>query len=81
MLSGATGVAPITDEETEALARLAPGAPVRALGDLIGHGLEVTAPFGAALAAALVAERGLSEVAVTAIGHRRGEGVLRVLPA
>jgi len=81
VLSGATGVAPITDEETEALARLAPGAPVRALGDLIGHGLEVTAPFGAALAAALVAERGLSEVAVTAIGHRRGEGVLRVLPA
>ncbi|TXM90394.1 beta-ketoacyl-ACP synthase, partial [Methylobacterium sp. WL116] len=46
---------------------------------LIGHGLEVTAPFGAALAAGLVADRGLSEVAVTAVGHRRGEGVLRLM--
>ena len=81
VLSGATGVAPVTTEEAEALARLAPGTPVRALGDLIGHGLEVTAPFGAALAAALVSERSLGEVAVTAIGHRRGEGVVRVLAA
>ncbi len=38
-------------------------------------------PSVAALAAALVAERGLREVAVTAVGHRRGEGVLRVLAA
>ena len=81
VLSGATGVAPVTAEERDALDRLAPGVPVRALGDLIGHGLEVTAPFGAALAAALVAERGLPEVAVTTIGHRRGEGVLRVRAA
>ncbi|AWN37440.1 beta-ketoacyl-ACP synthase [Methylobacterium radiodurans] len=81
VVSGATGVAPVTAEEAEALARLAPDIPVHALGDLIGHGLEVAAPFGAALATALVAERGLREVAITAVGHRRGEGVLRVLAA
>ncbi len=81
VVSGAAGVAPVTAEEAGALTRLAPGVPVHALGDLVGHGLEVVAPFGAALAAALVAERGLREVAVTTVGHRRGEGVMRVLAA
>ncbi|GJE46672.1 beta-ketoacyl-ACP synthase [Methylobacterium soli] len=81
VISGATGVAPITAEERERLGGLAPDAPVTALGDLIGHGLEVAAPFGAALAAGLVAETGLTEVAVTTIGHRRGEGVLRLSAA
>ena len=81
IVSGATGVAPITDEERARLSALAPDRPVHALGDLIGHGLEVTAPFGAALAAGLVAERGLLEVAVTTVGHRRGEGVLRLTAA
>lgn len=80
VLSGATGVAPITAEERAVLAHLAPGARLRGLGDVIGHGLEVAAPFGAALAAALVAG-GAREVAVTAVGHRRGEGVLRLVPA
>ncbi|MGU3360926.1 beta-ketoacyl-ACP synthase [Methylobacterium sp. M6A4_1b] len=81
VLAGATGVAPITGEEGAALARLAPGVTVTALGDLTGHSLETVAPFGAALAAALVAERGLREVAVTVVGHRRGEGVIRVTAA
>ncbi|AIQ93478.1 MULTISPECIES: beta-ketoacyl-ACP synthase [Methylobacterium] len=81
VLSGATGVAPITAEEHAALARLAPGARLRALGDVIGHGLEVAAPFGTALGAALVAGGSAREVAVTAVGHRRGEGVLRLVPA
>jgi 3-oxoacyl-[acyl-carrier-protein] synthase II len=81
VLSGATGLAPITAEERDTLGRLAPEARLRALGDVIGHGLEVAAPFGAALAAALVANHGAREVAVTAIGHRRGEGVLRLVPA
>jgi 3-oxoacyl-[acyl-carrier-protein] synthase II len=81
VLSAATGVAPITAEESGALARLAPAARLRALGDVIGHGLEVAAPFGAALAAALIAGGGAREVAVTAVGHRRGEGVLRLIPA
>ncbi|WP_375453551.1 beta-ketoacyl-ACP synthase [uncultured Methylobacterium sp.] len=80
VLSGATGVAPITIEEHDALGRLAPEGRIYALGDLVGHGLEVTGPLGAALAAGLVAG-GLAEVAVTAVGHRRGEGVLRLLAA
>ncbi|WP_331300265.1 hypothetical protein [Methylobacterium oryzae] len=41
----------------------------------------MAAPFGAALAAALVADGGAREVAVTAVGHRRGEGILRLVPA
>lgn len=81
ILSGATGVAAITAEEGDALARLAPGVAVHALGDVIGHGLEVAAPFGAALAAGLIAAGAAREVAVTTVGHRRGEGVLRLLGA
>ncbi|MCJ2144609.1 beta-ketoacyl-ACP synthase [Methylobacterium sp. E-066] len=81
VLSGATGVAPITAEEQDALARLAPDAGLHALGDVIGHGLEVVAPLGAALAAGLVAAGSAREVAVTTVGHRRGEGVLRLVPA
>ena len=52
VLAGATGVAPVTTEEGAALARLAPGVAVTALGDVTGHTLETVAPFGAALAAA-----------------------------
>jgi 3-oxoacyl-[acyl-carrier-protein] synthase II len=78
VISAATGVAPITAEERNTLARLAPAARIHALGDLIGHGLEVAAPFGAALAAVLVDQGGAREVAVTTIGHRRGEGVMRL---
>ncbi|KAB1071492.1 beta-ketoacyl-ACP synthase [Methylobacterium planeticum] len=81
VISGATGVAPITAEEQASLHQLAPDATVTALGDIVGHGLEVAAPFGAALAAGLVAETGLAEVAVTTVGHRRGEGVLRLSAA
>lgn len=81
VLSGATGVTGITAEEGAALARLAAGVPVTALGDVTGHTLEVTAPFGAALAAGLVAEGRAREVAITTVGHRRGEGVLRVCAA
>ena len=81
VLSGASGVTVITEEERDALTRLAPGADVRALGDVIGHGLEVVAPLGAALAAGLVAAGSACEVAVTTVGHRRGEGVLRLQTA
>ena len=79
ILSGATGVAGITAEECAALADLAPGTGCRALGDTIGHGLEVVAPFGAALAAGLIAAGEAGEVAVTVVGHRRGEGVMRLV--
>ena len=78
ILSGATGVAAITAEERQALSRLAPAARVCALGDVIGHGLEVTAPFAAALAAGQIAAGSAREVAITAVGHRRGEGVMRL---
>lgn len=78
VISAATGVTAATGEERAALARLAPDAKVHALGDLIGHGIEVAGPFGAALAAGLVARGTHREVAVTIVGHRRGEGVLRV---
>lgn len=78
VISGATGVAGITAEEGAALAALAPGVPVTALGDVAGHTLEVVAPLGAALAAALIGEGRAREVAVTTVGHRRGEGVVRL---
>ncbi|KQT19090.1 3-oxoacyl-ACP synthase [Methylobacterium sp. Leaf399] len=81
VISGATGVATITAEEGAALSDLAPGAPVTALGDVSGHSLEVTGPFGTALATALVARGQAREVAVTVVGHRRGEGVIRVSAA
>ncbi|WP_026597045.1 beta-ketoacyl-ACP synthase [Methylobacterium sp. 77] len=78
VISGATGVGGITGEEGAALAELAPGVFVTALGDVTGHSLEVTAPLGAALAAALIAEGRARNVAVTTVGHRRGEGVVRL---
>ncbi len=81
VISTATGVAPITGEEDETLRRLAPSARRLALGDLIGHGLEVAAPFGAALGAILLGEGRAEEIAVTTVGHRRGEGVLRLSKA
>jgi 3-oxoacyl-[acyl-carrier-protein] synthase II len=39
------------------------------------------APAGVALAAALIARDGAQEAAVTAIGHWRGEGVIRLTRA
>ncbi|MCJ2014864.1 beta-ketoacyl-ACP synthase [Methylobacterium sp. J-076] len=81
IVSAATGVGPITAEEGDTLARLAPDARVHALGDLIGHGLEVAAPFGAALAAILIAQGRATEAAVTTVGHRRGESVMRLTRA
>ncbi len=81
VISAATGVAPITAEEDETLRRLAPAARRIALGDLVGHGLEVAAPFAAALAAVLLRDGRAKDVAVTTVGHRRGEGVLRLTAA
>jgi 3-oxoacyl-[acyl-carrier-protein] synthase II len=80
-LSAATGCAGITAEEGDAIATLAPGARRTALGDLTGHTLEAAAPFGAALAAAAVASGAAREAVVSVVGHRRGEGVIRILPA
>jgi 3-oxoacyl-[acyl-carrier-protein] synthase II len=81
VISGATGVAGITGEEREALGRLAPGGDPRATGDVTGHAMEAHAAAGAALAAALVARGEAPEAVVTSVGHHRGEGLVRIVPA
>lgn len=81
VLTSATGVADLAEQERAALDATLPDAPVRATGDLVGHPIEAVAPFGAALAAALCDAGSAREVAVTCIGHRRGEGVMRVSAA
>ncbi len=78
VLSGATGVNSITAEEREALAGLSSRAPV-ATGDLVGHTIEAQAPFGTALAAAMLARGDAEEAVVTSVGHRRGEGLLHLV--
>jgi 3-oxoacyl-[acyl-carrier-protein] synthase II len=80
VLSGATGVAQPTAEEKAALHEVAPGATIHPLGDIIGHSLEAQAPVGAIVAAALIA-KGAPEVVVTAVGHWRGDGLIRLTPA
>lgn len=79
VLSGASGVAPATSEEREALSLLAPNARVTDLGDFIGHPMEATAPAGIAIAVGLVASGAARDVVVTSVGHRRGEGLVRVV--
>lgn len=78
ILSGASGAAGRTAEEHDALAALSPEARVTATGDLVGHPLEATAPMATALGAALLAAGDADEVVATAVGHRRGEGLVRL---
>lgn len=78
LVSAATGVAPATAEEHDALARLASGVPVHDLGDLLGHAMEAQPIAGAALAAGLVASGRARIAAVSSVGHRRGEGLVRL---
>ncbi|MGL5733789.1 MAG: beta-ketoacyl-ACP synthase [Beijerinckiaceae bacterium] len=54
ILSGASGARSVTREEREALAALAPAAPVRAIGNLIGHGVEAHFPAALILAGMVV---------------------------
>ncbi|HJE24418.1 MAG TPA: beta-ketoacyl-ACP synthase [Methylorubrum populi] len=81
VLSGSTGLSDLAREEVAGIQARLPGTGIRATGDMIGHPMEVAAPFGAALAAALCAAGSAGEVAVTSVGHRRGEGVIRVVKA
>ncbi|MCG7394628.1 beta-ketoacyl-ACP synthase [Microvirga sp. ACRRW] len=81
VISGATGVKGITEEEQAALKDIAPGAAVHATGDVIGHAMEAQAPAGVALAAGLIATGKASDALVTSVGHWRGEGALRVTKA
>jgi 3-oxoacyl-[acyl-carrier-protein] synthase II len=78
VISGATGVKGVTEEEREAVQTLAGDAPVHATGDLTGHMMEAQAPAGVAIAAALVAEGRAGDALVTSVGHWRGEGAVRV---
>jgi 3-oxoacyl-[acyl-carrier-protein] synthase II len=79
IVSGATGVARITEEESEAAAAIAGNAALHATGDLVGHMMEGQAPAGVGLAAALIARGGAGEALVTSVGHWRGEGALRLM--
>jgi 3-oxoacyl-[acyl-carrier-protein] synthase II len=88
VLSGASGVAPVTREEQDFLK--ARGLAVRATGTHLGHGLEPQFPANIALAAAAlragklypaqdasegVMDSALRQVVVTSVGHWRGEGL------
>jgi 3-oxoacyl-[acyl-carrier-protein] synthase II len=94
VLSGATGIEPITSEEREFLTGL-PGLPVRATGTHLGHGVEAQFVLNIALAA-LAVGRGtlfpsrdstgleqpmaasLRQALVTGVGLWRGEGMALV---
>ncbi len=79
VISGATGVKGLTEEERTALQELAPKQKPHATGDVIGHTMEAQAPAGAAFAAALIGAGEASEAVVTSVGHKRGEGVVRLV--
>ena len=81
LLSAASGVAPRTNRERDALARLAPDRAVIATSDRLGHLSEAAAPAAAALAALLVSERRAPAAAATIVGHRRGAGLVRLVRA
>jgi 3-oxoacyl-[acyl-carrier-protein] synthase II len=91
VFSGASGVAPATQEERDFLASR--GLAVRATGTHLGHGLEPQFPANIALAAAALghgklfapgdaSERAmdgtLKQAIVTSVGHWRGEGLALV---
>ena len=78
VLSGATGVKGITEEEQAALGKLTQGQP-RALGDLIGHTMEPQTAAGVVLGAAAIARGEAREAVVTSVGHKRGEGLVRLV--
>ena len=78
VLSGATGVKGITEEEQATLGKLTQGQP-RALGDLIGHTMEPQTAAGVVLGAASIARGEAGEAVVTSVGHKRGEGLVRLV--
>jgi 3-oxoacyl-[acyl-carrier-protein] synthase II len=81
VISGATGIKGITEEEQATLKDIAPGAAVHATGDLVGHTMEAQASTGVALAAGLIADGKAGEALVTSVGHWRGEGAIRLTKA
>ena len=94
IITGATGVEPVTSEERAFLAAH-PSFPVRASGTLFGHTMETQFPLGLALAALSLSRGALfpandptglevemssppSQIVVIAAGHWRGEGMALV---
>jgi 3-oxoacyl-[acyl-carrier-protein] synthase II len=94
VISGATGLTPITSEERAFFAEQ-PGLSVRATGTHLGHGLEPQFPMNIALAALSISRKALfppcgatafeqpmggalRQALVTSVGHWRGEGVALV---
>jgi 3-oxoacyl-[acyl-carrier-protein] synthase II len=81
VVSGATGVASVTEEERAALDALVSGSRLYATGDVVGHTMEAQALFSVALAAALIGAGEAREAVATSVGHWRGEGMVRVVAA
>ena len=94
IITGATGVEPVTSEERAFLAAH-PSFPVRASGTSFGHTMEAQFPLGLALAALSLSRGALfrandptglevemssppSQIVVIAAGHWRGEGMALV---
>ncbi|MCB8819100.1 beta-ketoacyl-ACP synthase [Microvirga rosea] len=81
VISGATGIKGLTDEEQRVLLDVLPNAAIHATSDVTGHLMEGQAPAGVALAAALIAREQSNEALVTSVGHWRGEGAVRLIKA
>src|SRR5712671_3632097 len=94
LITGATGVDPVTSEEKAFLSRH-PGYAVRATGTMFGHTLETQFPLGLALAALSISRGKLfppndptglevemskppTQIVVVGAGHWRGEGMALV---
>jgi 3-oxoacyl-[acyl-carrier-protein] synthase II len=94
LITGATGVEPVTSEERAFLSQH-PGYAVRATGTLFGHTLDTQFPLGLALAALSISRGKLfppndptglevemsgppSQIVVVGAGHWRGEGMALV---
>ena len=94
LITGATGVEPVTSEE-KAFLRQHPGFAVRATGTMFGHTLETQFPLGLALAALSLSRGALfppndptglevekaghpDQIVVVGAGHWQGEGMALV---